>query len=174
MKEVDADKHRVRGTFPDRQDLLSPWLDVPVRDALDDKEYSLPSVGAQVAVLLDEHGDSGCVIGALYSDADPAPAAGVDIRRWTMKDGTKLEYDRAAHTLTLDVKGDVLVKVDGLLKVAGAGDFVALAQKVDTAFQNIVTWLTAHVHPTGVGPSGPPTPPPTGQASTAATKTRTD
>ncbi len=61
----------------------------------------------------------------------------------------------------------------GMVKVAGASDFVALAQKVDTAVQNIITAFNAHVHPTGVGPSGPP-PPISPQQSVACTKTKTD
>ena len=65
------------------------------------------------------------------------------------------------------------VEVTSLLKVNGASDFVALAQKVDTALSTIKASFDAHVHPTGVGPSGPP--PPIGSlASTACTTLKTD
>jgi hypothetical protein len=40
----------------------------------------------------------------------------------------------------------------------GSAQFVALANKVDTAFSQLKVYLDAHVHPTGVGPSGVPTP----------------
>ncbi len=41
---------------------------------------------------------------------------------------------------------------------SGAVDYVALASFVDARILAIVTAFNAHVHPTGVGPSGPPTP----------------
>jgi phage baseplate assembly protein V len=176
VSAVDAKTHRVRVTFPDKQDVESPWLDVLVRDALDDKDFGLPSKGAQVAVLMDEKDESGCVIGALYSKADaPNSPQSEDLRRWTMKDGTVVSYDRNAHKLTIDVHGgDVEVLITGLMKVAGASDFVALAAKCDARFAAIESNLQAHVHPTGVGPSGPGTPPLTPGDSVAASKLRTD
>jgi hypothetical protein len=50
--------------------------------------------------------------------------------------------------------------------------FVALAVLVDARFAAIVAWLNAHVHPTGVGPSGASAPPIAGQASVAAVKVK--
>lgn len=60
------------------------------------------------------------------------------------------------------------------VKIAGAGDFVALAQKVDDAFKQWNTWATALSVPTGVGPSGPPIVPPPNVPSVACTKLKTD
>lgn len=66
-----------------------------------------------------------------------------------------------------------------LISIGGGGaDFVALAGKVDTLIGDLKTWLNAHTHPTGVGPSGPPTAPgwqiaPGQPASVAATKLKT-
>lgn len=198
---VDAQAQRARVTFPEEGDLESGWLEVLVRDALDDREQGLPSVGAQVAVLLDEREESGCVLGALYSAKDTAPAPqSVDVRRWTMKDGARFEYDRSEHRFAVDLPegsnievvvggvkvtaaADVELLPDGLLKVAGASDFVALAQKVDDAISaivqalnDLVTAYNAHVHPTGVGPSGPPPPgtPLAPQGTVACTKVKTD
>lgn len=185
MKEVDAAKHRARVTFPERQDLVSPWLDVLAADSLDDKAFGLPSVGAQVAVLLDEKEEAGCVLGAVYSQVDvPDDPANADVRRIKMKDGGAIEYDRAAHTLKVTVPdggklsmvvgGDVEITPSGLLKIAGASDFVALAQKVETEFESQRNWNATHMHPTGVGPSGPPTAPPPAVNSVAASKTKTE
>lgn len=62
----------------------------------------------------------------------------------------------------LGITIDALTFVD----VGVPTSFVALATLVDANFTAMQTWLTAHVHPTGVGPSGPspgvPAPVPTG------------
>jgi hypothetical protein len=70
--------------------------------------------------------------------------------------------------------GDVAATVGGLFKVNGASDFVALAQKVLAEANSLKTWADTHVHPTGVGPSGPPAAPSPTPNSTACTKLKTD
>lgn len=90
----------------------------------------------------------------------------------------------APVTIDLECSGDVHVDPGGLVKVATAADFVALAAKVDQGFADLVTFLTtlaaniaAHVHP--APGTAPPTNaalflPPNPVASTAATKLKTD
>jgi phage baseplate assembly protein V len=151
VSAVDATAHRVRVRFPDRQDLESPWLDVLVRDTHTAKDYGLPSVDAQVAVLLDERGEAGCVVGSLYSSADPPTASDDKIRRLDAADGTRIEYDAGTHELRITLVAGGIVHVgDDTLPVA-------LAPLVAKELAKITTWAT-HVHPTALGPSGPPTP----------------
>lgn len=192
VSAVDPDTHRVRVKFPSKGDVESSWLDVPVDDALDDQQYGLPSLGAQVSVILDEREEEGCVIGAIYSKADvPIGTKNTDVRRWTFKDGAVFEYDRESNTWTVDVPdggainikvggnatieatGDVHVKPGGLLKVDGAADFVALAAKCDARFDALELDAATHIHPTGVGPSGPEIVPLTPGESVKCTKTKT-
>ena len=72
-----------------------------------------------------------------------------------------------------DSSGDIVATAGGLFKVNGAGDFVALAGLVKSRLDTIQAAFDAHVHPTGVGPSGPP--PPIGPlAAVACTKLKTD
>lgn len=60
-----------------------------------------------------------------------------------------------------------------LLELGGAGgDWIAQAGKVSTELQRLRTWGDAHVHPTGVGPSGPPAAPTSAHASTACAKVK--
>jgi hypothetical protein len=75
---------------------------------------------------------------------------------------------------TVESSGDIANTVSGLFKVNSASDFAALAAKVDAAFSAVVAWATSHVHPTGVGPSGPAAPVLSSQPSTACTKLKTD
>lgn len=163
LEEVDPATHRARVRFPDRDGLVSPWLDVLVRDARDDKEFSLPSVGAQVGVMMDEHDEAGCILGALYSSEDKPTANVETIRRWDFADGGRIEYDRAA--------GELRVTLPGLTQIGEGGELVGLAPLIDEAISTIVTAFNAHTHPTGVGPSGPPAAPiAPAPASVACTK----
>lgn len=94
---VDEDTHRVRVELPDLDGLETGWLIVLAAKALDDKEYWLPDVGEQVAVLLDSHGEDGCVLGAVYSDVDKVPVSSRNKWHRRFKDGSIFEYDRELH-----------------------------------------------------------------------------
>jgi hypothetical protein len=60
------------------------------------------------------------------------------------------------------------------LKLGSGADYVALAAKVLSDLQTIKTDFDKHVHPTGMGPSGPPTIPMTDPASVAADKVKAE
>jgi hypothetical protein len=49
---------------------------------------------------------------------------------------------------------------------------VSLSSITDSVFSTVRTWLNAHIHPTGMGPSGPPSSPLSSLESTAADKTK--
>lgn len=75
----------------------------------------------------------------------------------------------SSNTITIDSNG-ITIKTSAKVVVDGASEFSANANQVNLGSfptepavlgQSLLTWLTSHVHPTGVGPSGPPTPPPT-------------
>ncbi len=70
--------------------------------------------------------------------------------------------------------GDVVYGVGGVFKVAGAASFVARADYVNARLAQLQAAFDAHVHPTGVGPSGPPASPIVSFASVACTKLKTD
>lgn len=169
VSKVDPNAHRVRVKFPSRQDVESGWLEVIVADTRDDKAYGLPSEGAQVACLMDENDEEGCVIGSLYSSVDaPAAPTGIDVRGVTFKDAAKFHYDREAHKLAVLLPdGSEAEVIATLTKIGeGASEWVALSNLVDDAIAAVVeainthvTWANSHLHPTGVGPSGPPAAP---------------
>lgn len=123
MTEVDGSTHRVRVRMPDR-DAVELWLDVLTRGTKGERDFGLYSVGTQVAVLLDEHEESGCVLGAVYSEVDPPPIENVQVRRFEFGDGGFCEYDRAAHILRIGVPAG------GRLELAGSAEAVALAGRV--------------------------------------------
>lgn len=156
----------VRVQFPDRDNIASYWLPVIVPKSQEDKFYWLPDIGEQVVVLMDEHDESGAVVGAIYSAPDPPPGGmNPDKFHVTFKDGTVVEYDRVQHMLlvSLGTGGSALVatpagnqvKLDTVGNVnvtAGNGGKVAFAQAGGQAsdglalVSKLVNAFNAHVH----------------------------
>jgi len=104
---LDATHGRVRVRLPDLDDLHTHWLPVLHSKTHLDQHWHLPDVGEHVALLLDRRGETGCVLGALYSQRDAPPVASADHHRVRFADGTTIDYDRAAHRLSIQCVGDV-------------------------------------------------------------------
>lgn len=117
VTQVDEAKHRVKVRIPDLDDMETHWLPVQVGASFGNQDYGLPDEETQVALLLDSRGENGLVLGAVYSEADPPPVQSKDKWHKRFKDGTSLEYDRASHVLTVDVKGEVRIKATGEIKI---------------------------------------------------------
>src|SRR5690606_38814249 len=91
--------------------LTTDWLPWLTMRAGADRSWWAPEPGEQV-VVLSPNGDTaqGVVLPALYSDALPPPANARTVHRTTYADGSVVEYDRAAHQLTVNVgSGQVVV-----------------------------------------------------------------
>ncbi|WP_304680385.1 phage baseplate assembly protein V [uncultured Desulfovibrio sp.] len=102
--------------------LVTDWLPVLVSRASGDCQYDLPDVGDAVLCLFLPHGrEAGFVLGCLYSGNTP-PVTDGDKWHRVFRDGTTLEYDRKAHKLTANVKGDVDVTATGSVtgRITGA------------------------------------------------------
>lgn len=141
VREVDAKAHRARVELPARG-VTTGWLDVLAGATHVDKHVRLPRVGTQVAVLLDEHAEAGCVLGAVYSSADPTPAdTRPELERLAWGDGGLVEYDRETHVLR------VTLPSGGLVELAGSDDAFALASLVLGELTAISSAFGAHTHP---------------------------
>lgn len=133
----DAAKLRVQVRCADTvtDPLVTDWLPVLVSRACGDCQYDLPDVGDAVLCLFLPHGrEAGFVLGSFYSGGVP-PVADGDKWHRTFRDGTTLEYDRKAHKLTADVKGDVDVTATGSVtgRIKGAVSISSAAQIALTA-----------------------------------------
>ncbi|HGD3424779.1 TPA: phage baseplate assembly protein V [Enterobacter hormaechei] len=100
--DIDEETVRVRITLPECDNLRSNWLPVLQRNTQENKDYWLPDIGEQVEALLDENGEDGVVLGAVYSTVDTAPLASGDKRYVHFSDGAAFEYDRKLHQLTIN------------------------------------------------------------------------
>ncbi|OGT98200.1 MAG: hypothetical protein A2079_06315 [Geobacteraceae bacterium GWC2_48_7] len=127
ISAIDASKCAARVQFPDQDDVVSYWLPVVQPKTLKDRFYFMPDVGEHVVCLLDDNGESGVILGAIYSDADPTPVADPDKYHVTFEDGTILEYDRKEHKLLGDIKGDIKILATG---------------KADVTIEGKTTWIS--------------------------------
>lgn len=129
---IDEQLCRVRVEFPDRDNLVSDWLPVGQKKTLGDEEYWLPDLDTQVVCLMDEHCEAGVVLCAIYSDLDPPPVANKDLFYRRFKDGTIIQYDRATHKLSVDVKGDIEATATGKADVTIDGKTTYISKgKID-------------------------------------------
>lgn len=159
----------VRVKFTDRDDVVSYDLSVLMKNTKKNKDYWIPEVNEQVLCLFLPNGiEQGFVLGSLYSKETLPPASSKDKRKTLFEDGTSVEYDRATHTLTVDVPasgGNVIVnahtsvtvnspKVDlgepSSLEPSVLGDKLAA-----WITGQLKPWLDSHNHVAGPSPTSP-------------------
>lgn len=105
VAEADYARARVRVLIGK---ISTDWLKWITRRAGPDITWWAPEVGEQVLVLAPcGNLAQAVVLGAIYQNTYPAPAASADLSLIRWKDGTTVTYDRAAHKLTIDCVGEV-------------------------------------------------------------------
>lgn len=158
---------RVR--FDDIDGLISTWLPVVYPKTQNDKICWTLDVSEQVACLMDEHLEDGCIVGAIYSQADIPPVTSADKLHLLFKDGGSFEYDRVTGAMTIVCKGAVTIKAPsvtldtpettckGKLTVQGDVNVSGAVIASDNVKAGTIS-LQTHIHPTPSGPSSPPQP----------------
>lgn len=177
ISEMDTTKGFCRVKFLD-DDIVSPPLQIVYASTQGTKFIMPLEINTCVACLMDQHGDNGVVIGAVYQDEDkPDEGATENAMRIVFADGAILEYDFNAKKFTFDgadseilvtckkaevtassgvkITGDV--EITGDLKVGGKAD---VTNDVKAGVGPAVRSLLLHTHTvTAVGsPTGPPLP----------------
>lgn len=102
VSDIDEKTAQVRVSLPECDNLRTHWLQVLQRNTQNNKDYWLPDIGEQVEVLLDENGEDGIVLGAVYSSVDAPPVASLDKRYVQFSDQAMFDYDRTTHRLTIN------------------------------------------------------------------------
>ena len=149
---VDRTTCRVTVAFPGG--FKSDELPVLVKQSVENRDFWMPAVDEQVlCVFLPTGSEVGFVVGSFYSDQDEIPegADGEGMRMVEFGDGARFEYDSVASRLR------VLV---GELELEITPDHFRFGGETGTQSfirgEDAIALIKAHVHPTGVGPSGPP------------------
>lgn len=145
VSSVDPGNATARVVF-ESQGVVSYELPVLQRQTLKNKDYWMPDVGEYVVCIFLPTGNAeGFILGAIYWNDNLPPENSIDKRAIFFEDGTSIEYDRASHTMTLNVTGPVNIVASGNVNVTG--DVIADGISLKT-----------HVHPENDngGPTGPP------------------
>lgn len=143
---TSADTMKINCAPVDAASKWPPLSNVPLKPSISG-EIVKPTVGGKALIV--------------FLDNDPTQYRCISVEGTTQQ-------------TAFSTSGNFTVTVGGLFEVNGAGDFVALAQKVLSEMTSQKTAFDTHVHPTGVGPSGPPAAPFPTPGSTACTKLKTD
>jgi phage baseplate assembly protein V len=114
--------------FPEWDGMVSGWLPVAQLATLGAKVWIMPRVGAQVGVLIDEHGEDGIILGGIYSGADPAPECAALAFHIELEDGTALTLE--AGKATIVTPGDLVATAGGSATVTAGGTATVKATKV--------------------------------------------
>ncbi len=117
-----------RVELPDGQGVVSMPLPTLQRRVLNDQEIKMPDLGEPVAVLFSGQAggqETGVVLGALYSPVTPDPGQPQHMEFSRFSDGTMIFYDREAHKLHADVRGDIEAKATGTVSVSAQGEISA-------------------------------------------------
>lgn len=146
ISAVDADGVKARVRLPECDNMRTNWLDILQRNTQNNKDYWLPDVGEQVKVLLDENGEDGVILGAVYSDVDKPPLGNKDVRGTQYADGAKFSYNRETHTLT--VKGGIeYVVIEVAVGISLKGKTIDLTADSTTVNGNLE--IKGNAHSTG-------------------------
>ena len=94
----------------DLGDVVTDWLPWVTARAGATRTWSAPRPGEQVLVLA-PYGDlaQAVALPAIYQEAHPAPAGTQDVERVVFPDGSTVDYDSAAHCLTVTAGGGRVV-----------------------------------------------------------------
>ena len=109
------------------EDIKVKSYDLPiiVKQSQNNKDYWIPDIGESVLCLFLPTGiESGFILGSYYNKKDRPPVTDQNKRTVKFKDGTILEYDRATHKLTADVKGDIELKATGSITLTASKVYI--------------------------------------------------
>lgn len=136
---VEGRGNQVRVQFEDHDGMISPWLDCAQPTTIGKRSYRRPKAGELVRCFLDDKGETGEVLYAIYNDQNPAPADDDDLIYEEMPDGSTMEWKSGSIKIThasgivvtlaggkAVIDGNVEIsqnlKVSGNLEVEGSTD----------------------------------------------------
>jgi len=128
ISNYDAERHRARVIFPDKDNLPSGWLPVVVPNSLKNHDELHLDINEHVLCLMLGNGiEAGAVIGAIYDNKNKPPESDKNTRKVKFDDGTEILYDRKNHELKINCVGNITIHADGNMKIS--------ADKIETNFK---------------------------------------
>ena len=110
VSSIDPARCTARVIFDDENSMVSYDLPFMLRNSYGKCDYQMPDIGEDVLCLFRSDGfEDGVIIGSFYAGDVEPPETTADRRTVVFKDGTRICYDRAAHTLTVTIAGTEIV-----------------------------------------------------------------
>lgn len=124
VSDFDAARKYARVMFPDKDQLVSGWLQLVVPNTLENKDEVNLDVGERVACLMMGNGiEHGVVLGAVWDDKNTPPVGDPDIRTTAFKDGATVTVDRERHVMEIkDHYGSYIRLADGNIYIKAAAN----------------------------------------------------
>ena len=110
ISSINPVKCTARVIFDDENSMVTYDLPIMQRNSLGNRDYQMPDIGEDVLCLFRSDGfEDGVIIGSFYAGDVEPPETTADRRTVVFKDGTRICYDRATHTLTVTIAGTEIV-----------------------------------------------------------------
>lgn len=110
VSSIDPARCTARVIFDDENSMVTYDLPIMQRNSQGNRDYQMPDIGEDVLCLFRSDGfEDGVIIGSFYAGDVEPPETTADRRTVVFKDGTRICYDRASHTLTVTIAGTVIV-----------------------------------------------------------------
>lgn len=110
VSSIDPARCTARVIFDDENSMVTYDLPIMQRNSLGNRDYQMPDIGEDVLCLFRSDGfEDGVIIGSFYAGDVEPPETTANRRTVVFKDGTRICYDRAAHTLTVTIAGTEIV-----------------------------------------------------------------
>ena len=120
VSAYDEKKHMAKILFPDKDNLISGWIPVAVRNSLKNHDEHHFDIGEHVFCVMQGNGiESGCVLCAVYDDTNKPPVSDQNKRAVTFDDGTSIIYDRSSKKLSINCVGDIEIHSAGNITITG-------------------------------------------------------
>lgn len=133
VSDYDEFKHRARVRFPDKDNMISGWLPVGVRNTKKNKDIAPLDIGEHVCCFLSGSGtEDGIILCSFYDDNNEVPEINQDIRCVHFSDGTIMRYDREDNSLDiLNKEGSYILMKRGVIHLHAAQRLSLTAPRID-------------------------------------------
>jgi phage baseplate assembly protein V len=131
ISEVDASAGRARVVFQEDDNTVSHWLPMMQQKTSPDKFIIPFDTNEHVVCLMDEHAETGVILGAIYDNKN-APDEGAEGKaRLSFVSGLCIEYDRNSKALSLTGTGDITINITGNVNVKSVKATVEATTEVE-------------------------------------------
>ena len=102
VSDYNAERHMARVKFPDKDNLVSAWLQVGIPNSKKNKDEFHLDIDEHVLCLMMGNGlECGFVVCSLWDDKNKPPLGDQDVRRMEFEDGAVMHVDRKNHVVEI-------------------------------------------------------------------------